>query len=66
MPICGEHLVEGLGLRLGARKAVEQEAVAGVALVEAFLDHRDGHFVGYQVTGVHVALGFVPRALCLG
>ncbi len=55
----GKHAVEDLGLRFVARKPVEQKSVAGIALVEPFLHHRDGDFVGDQVTGVHVALGFV-------
>ena len=62
----GKHAVEDLGLQLVAREAVEQEAVAGVALVEAFLHHRDGDFVGHQVTGVHVALGFVAKRGAMG
>ena len=62
----GEHVVEDLGLRDVAREAVEQEAVAGVVLVEPLLDHRDRHLVGYQVAGVHVPLGLVAQRGAVG
>jgi hypothetical protein len=52
-----EHLVQRDGLRHRAREPVEQEAVGGVGFSEAVGDHVDGHLVGHELAGVHVALG---------
>ena len=55
-PSSAELLVERLGLRLGAREAVEDEAVLGLVLVDALGDHADDHVVGDEVAAVHVLL----------
>ena len=52
----GQLLVERLGLLDRARKAVEDEAVLGVVLLQALGGHRDDQIVGHEVAGVHVAL----------
>ncbi len=51
-----ELLGERVGLRHGAREAVEQEAVVAV-LVDLLEDHRDHQIVGHQAAVVHVLLG---------
>ena len=50
---------------LVAREAVEQEAVAGVAVADALDDHADDHLVGHQLAGVHVALGLAAELAAL-
>ena len=46
-----------LGLRRGAREAVEDEAVGRLAGVDPLADHADDHLVGDEVAAVHVVLG---------
>ena len=48
--------VERLGLRHGAREAVEDEAVGGLLALDPLGDHADDHLVGDQVAAVHVLL----------
>jgi hypothetical protein len=59
-----QHVVEldagglhGVGLRDGAREAVEQEAVGAVGLGDALLDQADDDVVADQRAGVHHLLG---------
>ena len=47
---------ERLGLRLGAREAVEDEAVGRLGGVDPLGDHADDHLVGDEVAAVHVLL----------
>ncbi len=61
-----ERLLERVGLLLVAREAVEQEAVARVAVADALGDHADDHLVGHELAGVHVALGLAPELGALG
>ena len=55
-PSSSELLVERLGLRLGAREAVEDEAVLGLRARRPLGDHADDHLVGDEVAAVHVLL----------
>src|SRR6202023_4170444 len=59
-------LAQGVGLLLVARKAVEQEAVTGVAGVDPIADHLHDDLVGHQLARIHVALCLFSelRALC--
>ena len=56
-PCVRELRVERLRLRGRAREAVQDEAVAGIVLIEAVGGHRDDQLVGHQAAGVHVRLG---------
>src|SRR5919197_3792850 len=56
-----QRAVERLGLLVGAREAVEQEAVAGVGLGEPVEDHAHDHLVRDQVAPVHVLLGLLAE-----
>jgi hypothetical protein len=49
--------LHGVGLRQGAREAVEQEAVGTVALRDAFLDQADDDVIADQAAAVHHLLG---------
>ncbi len=56
-------LLHRLGLRDGAREAVEQVARLAVGLPQALLHHLDDQLVRYQVPGVHHLLRlFAERA----
>ena len=55
-----QHAVERLGLRHGARKAVEDEAVVGVGLGDAVGDDRHNDVVGYEFAARHDLLGVQP------
>ena len=48
-----EHLVERLGLGEVARKAVEDEPLAGVVLRQALLDHPDRDVVRDELAALH-------------
>src|SRR5690606_10138861 len=52
----GQDLLQRLGLVDRARVTVEDEAVGGVRLADARLDHAVGHIARHQVAGVHVLL----------
>ena len=59
-----QHVVEldagglhGVGLRDGARKAVEQEALGAVGLGDAFLDQVDDQVIADQTARFHHRLG---------
>ena len=57
-----EDPVELLGLVLGAREAVEDEAVLDLGRVrEPLLDHLDDDVVGDELAAVHVLLGLRAR-----
>ena len=62
-----ELLGQRVGLRHGAREAVEQEAVVAL-LVDLVEDHRDHQVVGHELAVVHVLLGLLaelgPSRLC--
>ncbi len=62
----GERLAECVGLGGITRKAVEQEAFAGVLLTDALADHPEDHLVWYQLTGRHVLLRLQPQLAALG
>src|SRR3954452_21136067 len=55
-PPVEQHVVERLCLRHVAREAVEQEALAGVVLLESCDDHSDRDLVRNEVAGVHELL----------
>ncbi len=56
---------QGIRLRNGARKAVEQVAVAAIIFLQAVFDQADNNVVGYQAAGVHDFFGFhTQRRLC--
>ena len=57
---------ERVGLLLVAWEAVEQEAVARVALAEPLGDHADDHVVGHELACVHVALRLLAQLGSLG
>src|SRR3954471_25017065 len=61
LPEAGERRAQLLGLRDGAREAVEEEPGLGVGLGQAVADHRHGDLVGDQVAGVHVDLGLLAQ-----
>ena len=63
-PSSASFSLERLGLRLGAREAVEDEAVLGLVLVDPLGDHADDHLVGDEVAAVHVLLGLAGRSRC--
>ena len=50
-------VTQGLGLRNGAREAVEQVAVGAVGLLQAFLDQADDDVVRHQLAFVHDLFG---------
>ena len=56
-PFSAQHAVERLGLRHGAREAVEDEAVAGIRLVDAIGDDRNDDVVRDEIAPVHDVLG---------
>ena len=58
--LAGQHLVERLGLLHGARKAVEDETVLRVGLVDAVIDDADHDLVGDERAGLHHRLGLQP------
>src|SRR3954453_4229563 len=60
-----QRLVERLGLLVGAREAVEEEAVLGVRLGEPVEDHADDDLVGDEVAAVHVLLGLLAEVRLL-
>src|SRR3954468_14211374 len=60
-----QRLVERLGLLVGAREAVEQEAVAGVRVVQAVQDHADDDLVRDEIAAVHVLLRLFPEVRAL-
>ena len=43
-----QHFVERLGLRHGAGKAVQDEAVTAVFLLDTLPQHGDDHLIGHQ------------------
>jgi len=61
-----ERSGERIDLGLVAREPVEDEAVARVALADAFGDHADYHLVGDEIAGVHVALGALSELGAFG
>jgi hypothetical protein len=65
-PQLGQLLVERLRLRGRPREPVEDEAVAGVVLLEALAHHRHDHVVGNEITGVHVALRLPAELRAVG
>src|SRR5580693_2001618 len=56
-----QHLIQGLGLRQRARKAVENKAVSAIRLADTIGDHVDDDSVGNQLTGIHDALDTEPE-----
>ncbi len=52
-PRSRQHAVERRGLRHGAREAVEDEALAGVGLLDALGDDADHDVVGHQAAARH-------------
>src|SRR5262245_6660939 len=56
-----EHLVKCLRLGESARKAVQQEAVPGVAFGQPIPDHGDRDGVRHQIASVHIGLGLPPE-----
>ena len=52
------HVLKAIGLSDGAREAVEQEAVAAVVGLDAFLDQAEDDVIRYQEPGIHDLLGF--------
>ena len=60
-------ILHGLGLRNGAREAVEQVAVLAIVLGQAILDHADDDGIRHQAARIHVPLlGFqTERGTCL-
>ena len=53
--------VEGLGLGDGPRKAVQDEAVFCVRLLQSLLDDVDHQVVRHQLAAVHVALHLLAK-----
>ena len=51
----GQHPVQRLGLRYGARKPVQDEAARGIRLAQALAHDLDHDLVRHQLTPVHVA-----------
>ena len=50
-----------LGLRPGARKAIENEPLGAIRSRRAFDDHRNDQFVGHQLAGLHEAVGLLAQ-----
>ena len=57
----GEHGVQRDRLGHGSRESIEEDALGGVGLVEAALDHADHQVVGHQPAGVHDRLGLTAE-----
>src|SRR6266849_3508773 len=57
MAFVREHRVEGLGLALGARKAVQEHAPARLGFGQSHADDVDDQLVGDQVARGHYAPG---------
>ena len=65
-PAALEGVLEHLGLRDRAREAIEQEAVGGLAAVDALHDHLADQVVRDEVALLHVLLGLLAdRGLLL-
>src|SRR5579875_2733293 len=64
-PESAELLVKRPGLLERARKAVEDEAVARILLLQALAGHREDQLVGHELAGIHVALGLLPELALL-
>src|SRR3954449_5998774 len=60
-----QQVVERLRLRDVAGEAVEQEALAGVVLLEPGDDHPDRDLVGHEIAGVHELLGLLAELRAL-
>ena len=58
-----QHAVERLGLRHGAREAVEDEAVRGIRFGDSRRQHLDDDVVGTSRPASMIALTRVPSAL---
>ena len=54
-------VVQGFGLRDGAREAVEDEPRSAIGLVEPFADHGDDQVVGHELAGLHDSLGLAAE-----
>ena len=63
LPWRAERRVERLRLLERAREAVEDDAVLGVRLLDALLEHADRHLVGHQLAAVHVRLRRLPSSV---
>ena len=59
-PFSRQHAVERMRLRHRARKAVENEAVAGIRLLDAVGDDRHHHVVRNEFAARHDVLGAQP------
>ena len=57
----GQHPVQRLGLRYGARKPVQDEAVLGVRLTEPLRDHGNDQLVRDELALIHVFLGLLAE-----
>jgi hypothetical protein len=49
----GQHAIERLGLRHGAREAVEDKAVRAIRLGDPRCQHLDNYVVGNELAGFH-------------
>ena len=63
MPFSGQHPVERVSLRHRARKAVENEAVARVRLLDAVGDDRHHHVVWHEFAARHESLARSPMGV---
>src|SRR5690606_31247194 len=61
-----EQRIKRLGLRDGAREAVEDEALAAIRLLDALGDHLDHQGVGHQLPLVHDLPGLAPELAARG
>src|SRR6185295_13635898 len=61
-----QHGVERLGLSLGAREAVQDEALGGIRLGDAVLDQTDHQRVGHQLAPLHDPLGLLAELAARG
>ena len=62
----GQHGVETLGLRDGARKPVQEKPGLGVALRETLANDTDHDLIGHKRTGLHVLLRRKPHLCARG